>query len=175
MRLKLQMMAALLLVIGGLNWGIIGVTKVNLLDKVPRWLSRSVYILVGLAALYNLFRRNYYLPFLGSSAFPCGPMMVKTPDNANVQATVKVKPDVNVIYWAAEEHDAIVENPWLAYGKNSNSGVARSSETGEAVLNVRMPASYKVPSGRVLTPHIHYRVCHHDGMLGPVKTTMVRA
>jgi uncharacterized protein len=53
---KLDVIAAVLLVVGGINWGIVGVTGTDLVGALfgnlsP--LSRAVYILVGLAALYQ--------------------------------------------------------------------------------------------------------------------------
>lgn len=50
-----DIVALVLLVIGGLNWGLIGLADVNLVDWVlgsMSMLSRLVYILVGLSALY---------------------------------------------------------------------------------------------------------------------------
>ena len=48
----------LLLVVGGLNWGLVGVFQWNLVDKlfgVDSGLSRVVYALVGLAAVYGVY------------------------------------------------------------------------------------------------------------------------
>jgi uncharacterized membrane protein YuzA (DUF378 family) len=53
---SLDVTAAVLLVIGGLNWGIVGVTGSDLVGTLFGELSpvsRGVYILVGLAALYQ--------------------------------------------------------------------------------------------------------------------------
>ncbi len=44
-----------LLIVGGLNWGLIGLLDFNLvtfLFGVGTWLTRIVYIVVGLSALY---------------------------------------------------------------------------------------------------------------------------
>ncbi len=54
----LDWLATLLLVIGGLNWGSIGVFDTNLVallvgDMTPA--ARVIYTLVGLAALYKLY------------------------------------------------------------------------------------------------------------------------
>lgn len=49
--------AWLLIVIGGLNWGLVGAFKYNLVDKifgVNSTISRIVYVLVGLAAVYSV-------------------------------------------------------------------------------------------------------------------------
>ena len=52
----LDVVTAVLLVIGGLNWGIVGLTGGDLVGALFGALSpvsRAVYILVGLAALYQ--------------------------------------------------------------------------------------------------------------------------
>ena len=53
---KLDVIAAVLLVIGGLNWGVVGLTGSDLVGALLGNLSpasRAVYLLVGLAALYQ--------------------------------------------------------------------------------------------------------------------------
>jgi len=53
----LDKVAHLLVVIGGLNWGLVGFFKYNLVDElfgVESGVSRVVYGLVGLAALWVL-------------------------------------------------------------------------------------------------------------------------
>ena len=52
----LDVIAAVLLVIGGLNWGVVGITGsdiVGTLFGVLSPMSRAVYLHVGLAALYQ--------------------------------------------------------------------------------------------------------------------------
>lgn len=53
---KMDVIAAVLLVVGGLNWGLVGLLNFDLVakllgDMTP--LSRAVYLLVGLAAVYQ--------------------------------------------------------------------------------------------------------------------------
>lgn len=51
------MITFILLVIGGLNWlliGLVGVDAVMYLGSVGEWLPRVVYVLVGLSAVYEL-------------------------------------------------------------------------------------------------------------------------
>lgn len=51
----LDKVANVLLVIGGLNWGLVGFFKYNLIDEifgVESGVSRVIYALVGLAALW---------------------------------------------------------------------------------------------------------------------------
>lgn len=52
-----HMTAAVLVIIGALNWGLVGVFQFNLVSYLfgsVSWLERLVYILVGLAALVML-------------------------------------------------------------------------------------------------------------------------
>ncbi len=57
---SLDVTAAILLVVGGLNWGLVGVAHFDLVAAIfgmrfgeTSTLSSTVYILVGLAALYQ--------------------------------------------------------------------------------------------------------------------------
>jgi uncharacterized membrane protein YuzA (DUF378 family) len=50
-----------LTIIGGLNWGLIGVADLNLVDKILGGMpsvERIVYILVGVSAVYLLISRR---------------------------------------------------------------------------------------------------------------------
>lgn len=54
---SLNVIALVLVIIGGLNWGLIGLFDFNLVAAIfgsGSVLSRIIYILVGLAALYCL-------------------------------------------------------------------------------------------------------------------------
>ncbi len=51
-------LAYVLVVVGGLNWGLVGWFKYNLVDKifgVESGASRVIYALVGVAALYMVY------------------------------------------------------------------------------------------------------------------------
>lgn len=53
---NLDVVAAVLLVVGGLNWGLIGAANFDLVATIfgaMSPLSRTVYVLVGLAAVYQ--------------------------------------------------------------------------------------------------------------------------
>jgi uncharacterized membrane protein YuzA (DUF378 family) len=187
----IEFVALILIAVGALNWGTIGLAGFNMVEWASRYttpmIQPIVYTLVGLSALYFIFKRDYFLPFLGETVFPCEPLAEKSPDKADAVVEIHVKPNSNVIYWAAENDEKvhgkdpkekkesaterIVENPWKAYMKFENSGVARSDDKGRAVLRVRRPVTYRVPfSGRALDKHIHYRVCGENGMLGRIET-----
>ena len=165
----LDMVTLIFLLLGGIILGIKGTFDYDIFGRL-KMVGMVVYIIIGLSALYNLFSRDYYLPFLGDAAHPCGFLTEKTPDGANTQAIIVTRPNTSVLYWASESNDQIVENPWLAYGSNKNAGVTTSDAQGKAVLKVRFPSKYKVPSGRTLSSHIHYRVCIGNGMLSRIET-----
>ena len=51
----LYWIALILTVIGGLNWGLIGLINLNVVDAifgVGSIISRTIYVIIGLAALY---------------------------------------------------------------------------------------------------------------------------
>lgn len=137
-------------------------------------LSFVVVLVVIASLLYNMFDRNFYLPFLGWSVYPCGSLAEKIPRNADTTISVQVKPNVNVIYWGSEpsaKETQPIDNPWDAYANYDNSGVVRADENGKAVLQFRNPSSYQVGlMSKTLPRHIHYRECRHPGMLSDIKT-----
>jgi len=54
----LDWIALILIIIGGLNWGLVGIFKWNLVDAIfgiGSVVSAIVYILVGVAALYSIY------------------------------------------------------------------------------------------------------------------------
>jgi hypothetical protein len=140
------------------------------LPKTPK----AVLVVALIAALSLVFRRNIYLPFLGETVYPCDNLTDKTPDSAELMVTVTDVPaGTKVVYWAAEPSTSIVSNPWDAYGKYENSGVATSNKDGHVELKFRKPTAYKVPSGRELKPHVHYRFCQESGILSEIRSVFV--
>lgn len=140
-------------------------------------ISFIVILIIVASIIYNLFDRNFYLPFLGWSVYPCGSLAEKVPNKADTTVTIQVKPNVNVIYWASEPSSAEnqpIDNPWDAYANYDNSGVVKADDTGKAVLHVRNPSSYQVGlMNKTLKRHVHYRECRHPGMLSDIKTIMI--
>jgi uncharacterized protein len=54
----LDIVAFVLVIIGGLNWGLVGSFEYNLVDSifgVDSALARIVYVVVGLAAVYAIY------------------------------------------------------------------------------------------------------------------------
>jgi hypothetical protein len=135
-----------------------------------------LYGLIGLSALGIMFNRDTYLPFLGPTVMPCGALQDREPPGATKEIRVSVEPHRKIIYWAAEpanENLKTIRSWQEAYQKYENAGVTTSDGTGQATLRVRAPRSYQVPTGGVLDPHIHYRVCEEAGWMGRIYTVPV--
>ena len=54
---SIDVIAAALLVVGGLNWGLVGAANFNLVSAIfgTGIIAETVYIAVGLAAVYEIF------------------------------------------------------------------------------------------------------------------------
>lgn len=176
----LNCITLIFIILGAVHLGIMGFLNVNILKILSEYtfihIERILYIIIGIAVILNIFSIDYYLPFLGDSVFPCGFLVDKIPLNANIKVLVHTPPHSKVIYWAAESKnngDNIFQNPDLAYGEYTNTGVTKSDGKGLTVINVRNPSSYKTPFGKLLKPHIHYRICTSYGMLSGVKTVFI--
>ncbi|MFC1626777.1 DUF378 domain-containing protein [Patescibacteria group bacterium] len=58
---ELDWMAQLLLIVGALNWGLVGAFRIDLVELIlgtSPALVQLVYILIGLAGLYSLYKMN---------------------------------------------------------------------------------------------------------------------
>lgn len=169
----LHKVAIVLLIIGGLNWGLVGTFRVNLVERLfgKAGFQRLIQILVGIAALSLAFNRDNYLPFLGESVFPCAVLNDQIPAGATRSIQVRVEPGAKVVQWATEPTDGqgIVSQD-KAQRDYANAGVTTADETGLATLKVREPQPYKVPVRGRLEQHIHFRVCGPTGFVGRIKT-----
>lgn len=175
---KAYMMAMALLIIGGLNWLLVGLFNFNLVTGIlgKNIVSNSIFVLVGIAALIIAFDRDTYLPFLGETIVPCSAIQERTPPGATVSMQVQVEPNAKVLYWAAEPETEHLEkiNDWRkAYLSYENAGVVKADSSGIATLKVRKPQPYLVPWKGRLEPHIHFRVCGDRGFMSRVKTVFM--
>jgi len=171
-------MAMVFLIIGGLNWLLVGLFDLDLVSSLlgKNVMATLVYILVGVSALAIMFDRDTYLPFLGPMVAPCSVLENRDPPGATREVKVIVSPNSKVLYWAAEPASEKLEklNSWKqAYLEYSNAGVTTSDRDGVAVLKVREPQSYKVPFMGQLAPHVHYRVCGDAGWMGRIETAFL--
>ena len=166
------------LIIGGINWLLVGAFNFNLVYSIfgNSIFAKLIYILVGISALAIMFDRDTYLPFLGPMVAPCSVLENRDPPGSTKEVKIVVKPNVKVLYWAAEPASEKLEtiNSWKdAYLNYDNAGVTTSNGEGIAILKVRSPQSYKVPFKGVLQPHIHYRVCGEAGWIGKINTVFI--
>lgn len=173
-------MAMVLLIIGGLNWLLVGVFDFNLVYSIfgKNIVATLIYVLVGISAVAIMFDRDTYLPFLGPMVAPCSVLENREPPGATKEIKVIVNPNVKVIYWAAEPASENLKNinSWKqAYLNYDNAGVATSNGEGVAILKIREPQGYKVPIKGILQPHIHYRVCEESGWMGKINTNFINA
>ncbi len=175
----IHMIAIALVLVGGLNWGLIGAFGFNLVAAVlgRGAIANLVYVIVGLAALYLAVKRDTYLPFLGETVLPCSLMPDRMPDHADTEVAISgVTPGAKVLFWATEpatEGLARINNWQRAYLDFANAGVTTADAGGHAVLRIRKPQAYSVPMKGRLEAHVHWRVCGDGGLIGPVMTTTV--
>lgn len=172
------MVMIVLLVIGGLNWLLVGLFNFNIVQALfgKTVLAKTIYIAVGISALAIVCQRDTYLPFLGETLVPCSVLQERTPPGATFKIDVDAEPGKKVLYWAAEPETEHLEkvNDWRkAYLSYENAGVVTADSQGRATLKVRKPQPYMVPWKGRLEPHIHFRVCGDRGFLGRVKTVFL--
>ena len=151
-------LAMVFLVVGGFAWGWMAVTGKDIVSRVLGKRAWIVYALVGLSALWVGFSRDTYLPFLGRSVFPCSLLKNQTPEGADTEVFVQVKPGAKVMYWGAEPDTEFLKRikTWKeAYMRYENAGVTTADDTGRVVLRLRKPQSYSVPSKGQLPAHVH--------------------
>ncbi len=66
----LHMVAWILVIVGGLNWLLIGLFKLDVVMYLGPTLAKVVYILVGLSALYELFTHKGTCKMCSSGSMP---------------------------------------------------------------------------------------------------------
>jgi len=175
---KIYAVCLFILVVAGLNWGLYAVFKKDAVsailgkDTVP---TRIFFILVACCAIFVGFNRDSYLPFLGQAIVPCSILVERIPDKADLKVRIIAPAGRKVLYWAAASADSQEKlKDWrVAYGDYDNAGVAIAGEDGSALLQVRRPQPYWIIPGNKLEPHVHYRICGDEGMVGPVRSLFI--
>ena len=180
-KLRLHMVLTLFVILGGLNWGSVGLFKLNLVELLSKTLNNlfktelpldnAIYVLVAVSAIWLATNKSTWLPFLGSTVMPSSLLPLKKPEKTDKVVKVETKiPNAKVVYWAAlpKGDKPPVEE---AYSDYSNSGVVVTDKDGIAELPILTGSSYVVPSGREISRHIHYRVAGLPwGMMSKVMT-----
>jgi uncharacterized membrane protein YuzA (DUF378 family) len=173
---KIYMVTVFFVVLGGLNWLLMGAAGINAVRLVlNRRMSSILYVIIGVCSLMLAFRRDVYLPFLGQTIFPAAALALKTPQSANESVEITTRPGAKVVYWATEPN--VNSDPknvpgWdVAYGEYDNSGVVTADDKGKATLRIRgPPQAYTVPVHGRLNPHVHFRIEEPGGFFGRVQT-----
>jgi uncharacterized membrane protein YuzA (DUF378 family) len=170
----LLLLARFLLVLGGLNYFLMGVINVNMFSFIQNpFIIRVISILIGVSALCFLFNRDYYLPFLGEVIIPIGPK--KSTENLTKIKLSGLPPNTTIIAWGAQNDKLTFDNPYDAYGNYSNTEITQSNENGEAFVELSCPSEYYVSKfgmQRRLDRHIHYRYQYpkYKGMFSKIYT-----
>lgn len=61
--LPISCIVTMILIVGGLNWGLIGLFNINIVAAIfGYFLSRVIYIIVGVAAAYKLYLTCFVHP-----------------------------------------------------------------------------------------------------------------
>lgn len=178
MRNSLARLCAIALVlIGGINWGIIGLFDFDAiswaLQSAPDAAVRVARVAIGAAGIWLAAQNETWLPFTGQMPFPCDALSARVPLDAQIALTVQTGvPNANVVYWTDESGDTVASNPWMAYAYHNNSGITHTNEAGIAVLHVRHPGRYTSPQNHSPPnkPVVYYRVCRHPGLLSNTYT-----
>ena len=129
-----------------------------------------IFIIAGITAIFLLTKRDFWLPFLGSTVLPVQVLSVHQPDKTNKVISIKTKPNSKIVYWSAKStsDETSVKN---AYDDYSNSGVTVSDEKGVANLAIQESSGYVVPNGKHIKRHVHFRLGDEiTGMMSPVQT-----
>lgn len=120
---------------------------------------RLISLLIGVSALFFIFNRDYYLPFLGHAVIPIGPK--KPSEKLNKIRLSNLPPKTTVIAWGSQNSNKIYDNPFDAYGSYANTDIVQTNDKGEVIVELPCPSEYYVNKFGImkqkLDRHIHYR------------------
>lgn len=121
--------------------------------------NKILSLIIGICAVSLGFNRDYFLPFLGQTVMPYikeSNELMLAQEKTSVQLT-GLHPNSLIIFWAATPGKEVISDPFSAYGDYANAGITKSDAVGNAILNLKCPAQYKVRNKK-LPKHVHYRV-----------------
>jgi uncharacterized membrane protein YuzA (DUF378 family) len=177
-RMIFHLIAIVLVLIGAICLGVLGIFECEPLEELNKMifksdiLLRGVYIIIGIAALFLLFSKNTYLPFLGESVLPSAALKQPYHNYDSNNITIVAGDAQSVVYWAAEA-EGKKETPEEAYGSYENSGIVPVID-GKATLYFKCPGQYKVGSlwKMTLPKHVHFRLVY-DNHISEVHTVVL--
>lgn len=152
-----------------LNTGL-KIFNIDLLSYINNKKILTLFYLIILICTFFLFKlRDFWLPFLGDAVLPENLVCLKENKNFDRVIDVKVPKGSKVAYWGAKKTNKI-GCVTKAYDDYSNSGVVME-KNGIAKLKVIQGSGYYVPSGKLIKPHLHYRILNKsNGIMGPIRT-----
>ncbi len=165
-----QFFLRILLILLPLHFLVLGFTKINAFDYIRNEnIRRTLYVILGVVGVYIMFRRDFFLPFLGETVMPTA--INESKQNPEKITLTKLPPNVTVVAWATKENtdNTPFKDPWAAYGDYSNYDTVQSNDKGEAIVELILPSEYHVP-GKTLKKHVHYRFEISKGMFSRVHT-----
>lgn len=157
-----EILLKFLIILIVLNYSYAKLFKTDLLDYilVNDFIIKIFNTFVILIAIYYLFNRDFYLPFLGPSVIPITKVPLQGEKLVEVNLT-KLPPDVNVLYWASGESDKDYSDPLDAYKNYSNAGMAKTDNSGNILIKIACPGRYYINKfglkKQKLPRHMHYR------------------
>lgn len=169
------MLAKFLLVLGSINYLFLAGSNFNIFSVIQSpMLRNSLFVLIGVSALYFAFNRDYYLPFLGQCVIPSGDANIPQA-NAKQVTLSNLPPNTRIIFWAAQANNNSSQDPITAYGDYNNSGTVKTDNTGSATITLNCPSQYSVSKfgfSKKLKRHFHYRyeIPGHRGIFSRVYT-----
>ena len=136
--------------------------------------------LIGIA-LYYLFNRDFYLPFLGPAVIPVAKIEPQQQENMINVNLNNLPPNTTVIYWASQKSEGTFKDPMIAYKDYLNSGIATSDQLGNINIKISCPSPYYVSKfgikNKLLKRHVHYRyeLPNYKGIYSSVHTKYIEA
>ncbi len=158
MKHTIHFLAKNLLLLGAMNYLFISVMNVNIFSLIKsEFIVKLIFILIGISAIYFMFDRDFYLPFLGECVIPVGDSKINESKNVIEVVLTELPPNVNVMFWASGSSDAPYDSPQKAYGDYLNSGFVKTDKFGHTTFKINCPSEYIVPIYGKLEKHVHYR------------------
>jgi hypothetical protein len=100
-----------------------------------------------------MINKSLWFPYLTKTVIPCSILKENSPINPSHIVTIKVNPNDKIIYWSSDK---------LNNDTCTNAGVTIADIDGIAKLKFKLNKNKSLP-------HIHYRICNKNLMLGSVK------
>jgi|SaaInlStandDraft_6_1057023.scaffolds.fasta_scaffold113003_2 uncharacterized membrane protein YuzA (DUF378 family) len=168
---KQYLLLIFIVLLGSFNYGILGITNINLINKLDilnPYISTIIYIIIALSGIYLLSSKKFMSPYVDNTSHPCDVIKDHIPNNSNFSYRLKVPPNVLVIYWSNESDNLILNKdlePWNSFKNHLNAGVLRSNEYG----NVELKLNKKKENH-----NIYYRYYSPIGFLSSLKKIYVK-